>query len=65
MHIYSIISLSAAAILPPLAAAYMVWHSKKTLRQMDAKLEEMRRLDRRRVMSKLHTNSQYGKGSLN
>lgn len=42
---YGVIAMSAAAILPPLAAAFMVWHTRKSLRQMNRVLNEMRTLN--------------------
>lgn len=44
LKIYSIIAMSAAGILPPLAAGFIAWHWKRTVKRMDQRLSEMREL---------------------
>lgn len=44
MNTYSVFALAAAGILPPLAAVFMAWYCKRTLRRMDNRLAQMQEL---------------------
>lgn len=44
LNVYGVIALTLAAVLPPAAAAFMFWHGRKTVRQMNLILMEMHSL---------------------
>ena len=42
---YSQIALTAAGILPPLGAFYLVWMNRRTLKAIEKRLAEMREVE--------------------